>query len=68
MKYRPLFFTVLSIVVLMFASCEKVRPTMAYVSGDDSQKRAETVPVHDTHLHGERAHRRISALHHQRDG
>ena len=38
MKYRPLFFTVLSIVVLMFASCEKVRPTMAYVSGDDKDK------------------------------
>ena len=38
MKYRPLFFTVLTVIVLMFASCEKVRPTMAYVSGDDKDK------------------------------
>ena len=38
MKYRPLFFSILTIVVLMFASCEKVRPTMAYVSGDDKDK------------------------------
>ena len=38
MKYSPLFFTVLTVIVLMFASCEKVRPTMAYVSGDDKDK------------------------------
>ena len=38
MKYRPLLFTVLTVIVLMFASCEKVRPTMAYVSGDDKDK------------------------------
>ena len=38
MKYRPLFLSILTIVVLMFASCEKVRPTMAYVSGDDKDK------------------------------
>ena len=44
MKYRPLFFSVLTIVVLMFVSCEKFNPfekpnpTMAYVSGDDKDK------------------------------
>ena len=38
MKYRPLFLSILTIVVLMFASCAKVRPTMAYVSGDDKDK------------------------------
>ena len=38
MKYRPLFLSVLTVVVLMFVSCEKSRPTMAYVSGDDKNK------------------------------
>ena len=38
MKYKPLFLSVLTVVVLMFVSCEKSRPTMAYVSGDDKNK------------------------------
>lgn len=38
MKYRHLILSVLTVVVLMFASCEKARPTMAYVSGDDKDK------------------------------
>lgn len=38
MKYRPLFFTVLTVIVLMFASCEKQKPMMNYVSGDDKDK------------------------------
>ena len=38
MKYKHLILSVLTVVVLMFASCEKARPTMAYVSGDDKDK------------------------------
>ena len=38
MKYRHLILSVLTIVVLMFDSCEKARPTMVYVSGDDKDK------------------------------
>jgi len=44
MKYRPLFFSVLTVIVMMFVSCEKFNPfekpnpTMAYVSGDDKDK------------------------------
>ena len=44
MKYRPLIFSVLTIITLMFASCEKFNPfekpnpTMAYISGDDKDK------------------------------
>lgn len=38
MKYRRLIFSILTVIVLMFASCEKAKPTMAYVSGDDKDK------------------------------
>ena len=44
MKYRRLIFSVLTVIVLMFVSCEKFNPfekpnpTMAYVSGDDKDK------------------------------
>ena len=44
MKYRPLIFSVLTVIVLMFVSCEKFNPfekpnpTMAYISGDDKDK------------------------------
>ena len=38
MKYRPLIFSVLIVIVLMFASCEKAATTMSYVSGDDKDK------------------------------
>lgn len=44
MKYRPLIFSVLTVIVMMFVSCEKFNPfeksnpTMAYVSGDDKDK------------------------------
>ena len=38
MKYRPLIFSVFTVIVLMFASCEKTGPTMSYVSGDDKDK------------------------------
>ena len=38
MKYRCLFFSVLTVIVLMFAACEKAATTMSYVSGDDKDK------------------------------
>ena len=44
MKYRRLIFSVLTVIVLLFVSCEKFNPfekpnpTMAYVSGDDKDK------------------------------
>ena len=38
MKYRRLIFSVLTVIVLMFASCEKAATTMSYVSGDDKDK------------------------------
>lgn len=44
MKYRLLIFFVLTIIALMFVSCEKFNPfekpnpTMAYISGDDKDK------------------------------
>ena len=38
MKYRPLIFSVFTVIVLMFVSCEKTGPTMSYVSGDDKDK------------------------------
>ena len=44
MKYKPLMLSVLTVIVLMFVSCEKFNPfekpypTMAYVSGDDKDK------------------------------
>ena len=38
MKYRPLVLSILIVIVLMFVSCEKDRPTMSYVSGDDKDK------------------------------
>ncbi len=38
MKYRPLVLSVLTVITLMLVSCEKLRPTMNYVSGDDKDK------------------------------
>ena len=38
MKYRRLIFSVLTVIVLMFAACEKAATTMSYVSGDDKDK------------------------------
>ena len=38
MKYRPLFLSILTVIVLTFASCEKQKPMMNYVSGDDKDK------------------------------
>lgn len=38
MKYRPLFLSILTVIVLTFASCEKYSPMMNYVSGDDKDK------------------------------
>ena len=38
MKYRPLLLSILTIITLMLASCEKTIPTMNYVSGDEKDK------------------------------
>lgn len=38
MKYKPLLLTILTILALTFVSCEKDRPMMQYVSGDDKDK------------------------------
>jgi hypothetical protein len=38
MKYRPLVLSILAVITLMLVSCEKLRPTMNYVSGDDKDK------------------------------
>ena len=38
MKYKPLLLTILTVLALIFASCEKDRPMMQYVSGDDKDK------------------------------
>ena len=38
MKYRPLLLSFLTIIVLVFVSCQKSRPMMSYVSGDDKDK------------------------------
>ena len=38
MKYRPLILSILTVIVLTFASCEKQKPMMNYVSGDDKDK------------------------------
>ena len=38
MKYRLLFLSILTVIVLTFASCEKQKPMMNYVSGDDKDK------------------------------
>ncbi len=38
MKYKPLLLSILTIIVLTFASCEKQKPMMNYVSGDDKDK------------------------------
>ncbi len=38
MKYKPLLFSILTVIVLTFASCEKQKPMMNYVSGDDKDK------------------------------
>ena len=38
MKYKPLLLSILTVIVLTFASCEKQKPMMNYVSGDDKEK------------------------------
>ena len=38
MKYKPLLLSILTILALTFVSCEKDRPIMQYVSGDDKDK------------------------------
>ena len=38
MKYKPLLLSILTVIVLTFASCEKQKPMMNYVSGDDKYK------------------------------
>ena len=38
MKYKPLLLSILTVIVLTFASCEKQKPMMNYVSGDDKDK------------------------------
>ena len=38
MKYKPLLLTILTVLALIFVSCEKDRPMMQYVSGDDKDK------------------------------
>lgn len=38
MKYKPLLLSILTVLALIFVSCEKDRPMMQYVSGDDKDK------------------------------
>ena len=38
MEYKPLLLSILTVIVLTFASCEKQKPMMNYVSGDDKDK------------------------------
>ena len=38
MKYKPLLLSILTVIVLAFASCEKQKPMMNYASGDDKDK------------------------------
>jgi len=38
MRYKPLLLSILTVIVLTFASCEKQKPMMNYVSGDDKDK------------------------------
>ena len=38
MKYRCLTLVIFAVIVLTFASCEKQKPMMNYVSGDDKDK------------------------------
>ena len=38
MKYKPLLLSILTILALTFVSCEKDRPMLQYVSGDDKDK------------------------------
>ena len=38
MKYKPLLLSVLTVLALIFVSCEKDRPMMQYVSGSDKDK------------------------------
>ena len=38
MKYKPLLLSILTVLALIFASCEKDKPMMEYVSGDDKDK------------------------------
>ena len=38
MKYKPLLLSILTVITLMLVSCEKNKPMMQYVSGDDKNK------------------------------
>ena len=38
MKYKSLILSLCTIITLMLISCEKQKPTMYYVSGDDKDK------------------------------
>ena len=38
MKYKTLILSLCTIITLMLISCEKQKPTMYYVSGDDKDK------------------------------
>jgi hypothetical protein len=38
MKYKTLILSLCTIITLMLISCEKQKPTMNYVSGDDKDK------------------------------
>ena len=38
MKYKPLLLSILTIIALTFAACQKDKPVMEYVSGDDKDK------------------------------
>ena len=38
MKYKPLLLSILAVLALILVSCEKDRPMMQYVSGDDKDK------------------------------
>ena len=38
MKYKPLLLSIITVLALMFSSCEKEKTTMDYVSGNDKDK------------------------------
>ena len=38
MKYKPLLLSILTVITLMFISCEKNKTMIEYVSGDDKDK------------------------------
>jgi len=38
MKYKPLLLSVLTVIFLTLASCQKEKPMMEYVSGNDKDK------------------------------